>query len=198
MNVTIQWLVTGMLVLGTRVIFNYLSIGCILVTPAERIDGEYKEGLNPSYHPARYIVNSHLAYILPTTRHRKTPANNNNSSSHRMSPSQTNQLNSHSNKGDPTSPGKKHSLADKIKDEMNPPSRSNTSSSGESEVKSVRSSSSSVRSQSPPRKTTSTKNKTNPKPRAQSHTFSDVGRHSNQWLFNNMSITSAVKTLFEK
>ncbi|PPJ50248.1 hypothetical protein CBER1_04875 [Cercospora berteroae] len=36
------------------------------------------------------------------------------------------------------------------------------------------------------------------KPKAQTVQFSDVGRHSNQWLFNDMSISDAVKTLFGK
>ncbi|KAF2214030.1 hypothetical protein CERZMDRAFT_96057 [Cercospora zeae-maydis SCOH1-5] len=34
--------------------------------------------------------------------------------------------------------------------------------------------------------------------KAQTVQFSDVGRHSNQWLFNNMSISDAVKAVFGK
>ena len=100
----------------------------------------------------------------------------------------------------------KHSFTEKIKEnieKMHPPSRTSTMSSNDIEMKSVRSSSSSVRSWSPPRSQTTQaaskpKPKPKPKPRAQSGTFSDVGRHSNQWLFNNMSITDAVKTLLER
>ncbi|KXT15374.1 hypothetical protein AC579_2205 [Pseudocercospora musae] len=96
------------------------------------------------------------------------------------------------------------SFTEKIKnnlEKMHPSSRSSTSSSNEIEMKSIRSSSSSTRSCSPPRSRTApkaSKPKSKPKPKAQSGTFSDVGRHSNQWLFNNLSITDAVKTLLER
>ncbi|KAM3416320.1 hypothetical protein BST61_g7925 [Cercospora zeina] len=33
------------------------------------------------------------------------------------------------------------------------------------------------------------------KPKYQTVQFSDVGRHSNQWLFNDMSFSDAVKTI---
>lgn len=93
----------------------------------------------------------------------------------------------------------------KALEKMHSLSRSSTSSSSESfEMKNMRYSAESVRSRSPPRSSpkpssSSTSSKTaKPKARAQSTTFSDCGRHSNQWLFGNVSITDSVKSLFEK
>jgi len=73
--------------------------------------------------------------------------------------------------------------------------RSGTDSSMESGTKTV-GSSSSVRSVSPARKSKSDNKQEKQRPQRQ--TFTECGRHSNQWLFNNVSISQAVKTLFEK
>ncbi|KAF2171843.1 hypothetical protein M409DRAFT_50473 [Zasmidium cellare ATCC 36951] len=96
---------------------------------------------------------------------------------------------------------KKSSISVKVQEKMHSLSRSSTSSSSESfEMKNMRTSAESVRSRSPPRSSpkpssSSTSSKTSkPKARAQSTTFSDCGRHSNQWLFGNVSITDSVKS----
>jgi hypothetical protein len=59
------------------------------------------------------------------------------------------------------------------------------------------SSASSTRSWSSPA-SQSTRKAKKPKARTQSQTFSDCGRHSNKWLFNDVSITSKVKKIFER
>ena len=64
-------------------------------------------------------------------------------------------------------------------------------------------SSSSIRSLSPPRTRPASQkgheSMAHPKQqRTSSGTFSDCGRHSNEWLFGNFSVSGAVKGLFEK
>ncbi|CZT24018.1 uncharacterized protein RCC_09735 [Ramularia collo-cygni] len=70
--------------------------------------------------------------------------------------------------------------------------RSGTDSSTQSEAKTL----SSVRSLSWGRRSTSDRKPEQSRPQRQ--TFTDCGRHSNRWLFNNVSISQAIKTLFEK
>ena len=93
---------------------------------------------------------------------------------------------------------RKPSMIKRMSDNIDPPSRASTFGSEDNDINSRKSTASSVRSWSPTAaQAKATKSKTK-KPKVQSQTFSDVGRHSNQWLFNDMSITDAVKTLFGK
>lgn len=75
--------------------------------------------------------------------------------------------------------------------------RSNTESSQAWDTKSFMSSTSSLESWTPPAPRTTHKPEKR-KVRTQSQTFSDCGRHSNQWLFNNRSITNTIKKIFER
>lgn len=88
-----------------------------------------------------------------------------------------------------------HTTQTKMSDKNFSIKRSGTDSSMESETKTMRSSSS-ARSLSPTRKSTSESKPEKQRPQRQ--TFTECGRHSNKWLFNNVSISQAVKTLFEK
>lgn len=97
----------------------------------------------------------------------------------------------------------KHSFAEMAREKIQSLSRSSTLNSEDAQMKDARPSTSSSRSSASPKSQPSRKSTTPPKtkptkPRASSGTFSDCGRHSNQWLFNNVSITDAVKTIFEK
>ncbi|EME45801.1 hypothetical protein DOTSEDRAFT_71477 [Dothistroma septosporum NZE10] len=96
------------------------------------------------------------------------------------------------------------SFPKKSNDKTRPLSRPNSAASSmDIEMKQMRVSSESVLRDHPsPPRPHSTQKAPSPKPRqkqrAQSTPFSDCGRHSNQWLFNNVSLTDCVKTLFEK
>ncbi|KAI5362290.1 hypothetical protein Slin15195_G059410 [Septoria linicola] len=81
---------------------------------------------------------------------------------------------------------------------MNPPSRASTFGSDDFDTQSRVSTASSRHTESATGSQAKKKSHKPKKHRAQSQTFSDVGRHSNQWLFNDMSLTDAVKTLFNK
>lgn len=101
-----------------------------------------------------------------------------------------------SNKEKQKAPQEKPSFTEKAKEKMSL-SRASTLKSQEFEMDDVSSTTSSVKSWTPPKRMTSDA-QPKIKRRTQSHTFSDCGRHSNRWLFNDMSITDAVKTIFEK
>lgn len=89
-------------------------------------------------------------------------------------------------------------ISDKLREKMSSLSRSSTSSSsGSFDMKNVRASVDSIRSAPKPASTSSPK-ASKPKPRPQSTTFSDCGRHSNKWLFNDFSVSDSVRGLFSE